>query len=136
MTATGAAGNLTVHLGVSVEPWVYKQRVPGVVGQRTAGPRVVVLQVVEGRCAVNGLLFASFCSLCPRHVVLDLHVHSHTWKMMKAGRWTVCFGVSIEPWVCQQWLAGVRGQRTPVPRVVVLQFVEGVQMWQSVALET
>jgi hypothetical protein len=41
---------LQVSLGVAVEPWVYKAGLsPGMPGAtRTPGPRVVVLQVVEG----------------------------------------------------------------------------------------
>lgn len=39
---------LAVTLGVSVEPWLYRQPQAGRVFQQTPGPRVVVLQVVEG----------------------------------------------------------------------------------------
>lgn len=42
---------LQVSVGVAVEPWVYKAGLsPGLPGghQRTPGPRVVILQVVEG----------------------------------------------------------------------------------------
>jgi hypothetical protein len=46
-TAPGYKG-LEVSLGVAVDPWLYKQPHVGSVGHRTPGPRVVVLQVVEG----------------------------------------------------------------------------------------
>jgi hypothetical protein len=46
-TAPGYKG-LEVTLGVAVDPWLYKQPHVGSVGFRTPGPRVVVLQVVEG----------------------------------------------------------------------------------------
>jgi hypothetical protein len=46
---------LQVSLGVAVEPWVYKAGLAtGLAGaHRTAGPRVVVLQVVEGERKVT-----------------------------------------------------------------------------------
>ncbi len=48
---------MTVSLGVSVDPWLYKGGVfsAGVAGamQRSAGPRVVLLQVVEGELTLS-----------------------------------------------------------------------------------
>lgn len=49
--AVPGAKGLSVTLGVSVEPWVYKQPLAGLRGHRSEGPRVVVLQAVEGEGA-------------------------------------------------------------------------------------
>jgi hypothetical protein len=97
-TAPGYKG-LEVTLGVAVDPWLYKQPRLGSVGHRTPGPRVAVLQVVEGE--VTGA-----CA------VFD-------------GLETVCLYQSLHSWLYKQPRLGSVGHRTPGPRVAVLQVVKG-----------
>ena len=59
---------MTLALGVSVDPWIYKAGLSVVPGSttRSVGPRVVLLQVVEGGCLFLWVtIFAQLeCSLC------------------------------------------------------------------------
>lgn len=54
-TGDAVGGLAEVRVGVSVEPWTYKQpMVPA--AYRSLGPHTVVLQVVEGEEAVGAVL--------------------------------------------------------------------------------
>lgn len=122
-----------MSLGVAVEPWVYKAGLnPGLPGaHRTAGPRVVILQVVEGER--NGGWEARAARRgggAPQHSQGCNSVCDQAGRGSGSQALQVSLGVAVEPWVYKAGLnPGLPGaHRTTGPRVVILQVVEGACM--------